>query len=332
MVAPLLLIGGYGVAGAKIARLLRRRNPGLPLVLGGRAPEQGKSLARELGDTTFAHVDLARRDLGLDGHAFSGIAAIVKDDTGNSIQFAGRHAIPYLSMSSGLFEIGLDLIYGIAAGRRAPIVIASHWFCGAGTIAALALAEDFQEVDEVELAIVIDRGGSPSGPATTSDFLRISQACPSMITRTNMSYHWLQGDAARRSITRVDGVAMSAGSAVSCDVISLGRRTAATSVRVMEAFGQSASSAAGGPPADEIGITITGKVEGRRKQLSQVLVGLRDMPMTAIAATIALEQLLGRYGREASSPGVYMIEDLLAPQEFLNKMIEEGVQLITRTE
>src|SRR6185437_1841714 len=47
--AALLIAGGYGVVGEQAARLLRERNPSLPLLLGGRHPERARTLADAIG-------------------------------------------------------------------------------------------------------------------------------------------------------------------------------------------------------------------------------------------------------------------------------------------
>ncbi|MCP5066662.1 MAG: saccharopine dehydrogenase, partial [bacterium] len=58
----ILVVGGYGVVGAQIVRLLRKRNAEVPLWLGGRNPEKGKALAEELGNATPVHLDAEATD------------------------------------------------------------------------------------------------------------------------------------------------------------------------------------------------------------------------------------------------------------------------------
>ena len=63
-----LLIGGSGVVGERAARALRKLQPELPIVVGGRDAVKASKVATEVGGpTTSIVVDLARDDLGLPG-------------------------------------------------------------------------------------------------------------------------------------------------------------------------------------------------------------------------------------------------------------------------
>ncbi|MED1785099.1 hypothetical protein P4V43_25090 [Brevibacillus fortis] len=53
MVNRILIVGDYGVIGSAIARLIRSMNNDVEIVLAGRNPEKGASLARELGQLTL---------------------------------------------------------------------------------------------------------------------------------------------------------------------------------------------------------------------------------------------------------------------------------------
>lgn len=53
-----LIVGGYGVVGAQIASILRKRSPALRLLIGGRTPEKAQTLAAELGNATGVKFDV----------------------------------------------------------------------------------------------------------------------------------------------------------------------------------------------------------------------------------------------------------------------------------
>ena len=54
----ILIAGGYGVVGTQIAAILRRRNPDLRIVIGGRSLEKARALARTLADAEGAVFDI----------------------------------------------------------------------------------------------------------------------------------------------------------------------------------------------------------------------------------------------------------------------------------
>lgn len=76
--SSVLLLGGYGSLGSRIARLLRQHHPELHLTIAGRNREKAGALATELGNADTALVNLSRADLGLpQEHAFSVVVTAV---------------------------------------------------------------------------------------------------------------------------------------------------------------------------------------------------------------------------------------------------------------
>lgn len=325
MTKPVLLIGGYGKSGSQTARLLRHRNPSLPLVLAGRRPLEGEAFAAELGDTSVAKVDFGAPGLGLASTEFAAMVLFAKDHTGRSLEFAGSHGIPYLSISSGAFEIGLDMTHGLIGARGAPIVLGSLWFAGIIPIAAAHLARRFAAVDNVEVGVVIDRSDSPSGAATVADFQRISM-CPATLIREAGDYTWVMAEMAKGVLHRSDGHPLPAEGAVSCDVWSIGQTTGSPRVRVLQSFDQSASSAAGGPAADEIILRMDGRsITGHPLSLVQTMIAYRENgAATAVTTTILAERLAALHD-EPLPPGLYSAENAIDPGEFMSRAEDAGI-------
>ena len=48
MKEAVLIAGGYGVVGEQVAQIMRQRHPDIPLILGGRNPQKGESLAKRV--------------------------------------------------------------------------------------------------------------------------------------------------------------------------------------------------------------------------------------------------------------------------------------------
>ncbi|MFY0537760.1 saccharopine dehydrogenase NADP-binding domain-containing protein [Nannocystis pusilla] len=78
---PVLLLGGSGAVGSRVARTLRRLQPDLPIVIAARNAEKAAAVAAQIGGpTTAASVDLSREDLGLEASAsFSAVVTLLKD-------------------------------------------------------------------------------------------------------------------------------------------------------------------------------------------------------------------------------------------------------------
>lgn len=322
---PLLLVGGYGVTGQRISRLFRRRNPGWPLVIGGRSREKAAALAGELGHAEGVAVDLAARDLGLGDAAFAALGLIAYDATQRTVGFAARRAIPYLSLSGAAFEFAVDAIPGLAAARATPVVNAANWFGGAVSLFAIALAARFETVDTIEIGILVDRGldQTGSGPATAADFQRVKVNCDSTLLREAGRYLWVPASESAGRFRRDDGVEVEGVGAVSGDVLSIGAATEAPNIRILEAWGMSSSRAAGGGACDEVNIRMGGRArDGGPMEIRQVFSCPRDKSsFTAISAVFLLERLCA----DRPAPGYHMAEHIADPAGFVQNMLAEGV-------
>jgi hypothetical protein len=138
--SPVLIIGGSGVVGSETARTLRRLDPDLPIAIGGRDLAKAKAVAAEIGNAVATAVNLARPDLGQSSEAsYSAVVVFVKDDTLNSLRYALAKGLPYLSVSSGTFEIGPEVALFIHNPDRSPVVLASQWLAGAAVFGLLAI-------------------------------------------------------------------------------------------------------------------------------------------------------------------------------------------------
>lgn len=327
---PILLIGGSGATGSKIARLLRQRDPGLPLVIGGRDLGKAQALAKELGDAEGVIIDLAQPSLGLGGRTdFSAVALVAYDPSLHAMNFAAGNGIPYVCLTGGAFEFAVDTIPGLRAARKAPVVLANNWFSGSLTMPALLLAERFGKVDAIDINIVIDRGatGEGGGPAAVADFERISTHCTSTLAREDGRYLWVTADKAKAKFKRADGEEMDGVGSVSADVLSIGAVTEAQSIHILEGWGVSASRAGGGPACDEIQIRMSGRgKDGAPLEIVQTIAGPRKpYPFTTISAVIILERLTGFAGGEPLAPGLYLAEHVVTPAFWIGRMKEEGV-------
>ena len=93
---PVVLVGGYGVVGSEVARLLRARHPALPRALAGRTPGRGEALAREVEAEVLA-VDLSG-PAPLDFSARA-VVALVNDPTDRLLRACMRAGIPYVDIT-----------------------------------------------------------------------------------------------------------------------------------------------------------------------------------------------------------------------------------------
>ncbi len=323
---PVLIIGGSGVVGSWTARTIRKLHPDLPLAIGGRDLAKAEAIARDIGGATGVKVDLDLPDLGLsEGEAFSAVAVFVKDGRLSSMRYAQHHRIPYISVSSGTFEIGPEVAQYIHAPDRAPILLASHWLAGAAIFPVLAFARDFQRIDAIRIGVLLDEQDM-GGPAALADYNRITGAAPAALTVKDGRMHWVSGGEAKAQYVSVDGVELEAQAYSPFDIMALAARTGATAIRLDLAYSQSASRRRGEPFSTEITIEIEGQgADGQQRvDQHQIVHPQGQAPLTALGVALGLERLLGLAGGDAPKAGLYLPEVLIDPGYFVGRMKEFG--------
>ncbi|MGH6859332.1 MAG: NAD(P)-dependent oxidoreductase [Phyllobacterium sp.] len=323
---PVLIIGGSGIVGAKAARTLRQLHPHLPIAIGGRDLSRADAVAATLGNATGSKIDLDRMDLGQDpGAGYSAIAVFVKDDSLNSMKYAQTHGLPYLSVSSGVFEVGPEMALAIRKPQAAPILMASSWLAGAATFPALQAARDFRSIDEMAITVVLDEEDM-GGPAALADFQRLTESAPDPLLLVDGRWRWVKGEAAKRQFTDVDGTSVEASAYSPLDVLSLSTATDAKSIRLDLVYGMSASRRRGEAFSTEIAIEIRGeRLDGRPGRTRLDIVHPQGQaPLTALHVALGLERLLGLSGGEAVKSGLYLPDSLMEPDYVVRRMREFG--------
>jgi hypothetical protein len=326
---PVLIIGGSGHVGSLTARTLRKLYPELPLTIGGRDLGRASAVAREVGGADVAKIDLERPDLGLPGgQAYSAIAVFVKDDTLNSLRYAQAKGVPYLSISSAMFELAPEVGLYIHRPTSAPILMDSLWLTGAATLPALHFAREFRTLEAIEIAAVLDEQDL-GGPAALADLERLTRVVTSSMLLKDGRWTWVSGADAVRSIRDVDGNELQAQSYASPDLMSLAAATDARSIRFDLAVGQSASRRRGEPFSTEIIIELVGqRHDGQTVRARHELVHpAGQAPVTAMGVAVGIERLLGLAGGPPVAPGLYLPHVLIEPAYMLRRLEEAGTRI-----
>jgi hypothetical protein len=329
MKKPVLIIGGSGVVGSQAAKTLRRLHPDLPITIGGRDLDRAAAVAKEIGSADATRVNLGRADLGQpSGKAYSAVAMFLKDGTLNSLKYAQAKGLPYLSVSSGVFEVGPEMALYIHKPTNAPVLMDSNWLAGAATLPALYFANEFRTIEAIEIAAVLDEEDM-GGPAAYADFERLTTAAPHALILKDGTWLWASGEDASRSVKGVDGTEMTAQAYSPLDVLSLAGATEAKSIRFDLVFGQSASRRRGESFSTEIIIEIVGEQKnGKTGRVRHELIHpAGQAPVTALGVALAVERLLGLAGGAPVAPGLYLPEVLIDPEYMVRRLKEIGTQI-----
>lgn len=324
---PVLIIGGAGFVGALAARTLRKLHPKLPIAIGGRNLEKAEAVAKEIGNAEAVVIDLNRKDLGVAANkGFGAIAMFVYDDTLNALHYAQTNAVPYLSVSTGIQEIGPEIAL-YAHKANAPFLMGSSWLGGAASLAVVHFARQFETVHSIEITALLDEHDM-GGPAAEADFTRLTMMSSTLGLESG-KWHWKPSGEQGRSVTSVDGRQVPGLSYAPFDVFSLPVTTGAETVLFDFALGETASRHRGEHFSTEITIAISGKrkdgTEGRSRY--EFVHPEGQAPVTALAVALAVERLVGLDGKAAPAPGLYFAEMLVEADHAIKRFKEFGASI-----
>lgn len=325
---PVLILGGYGSLGSRVARALRFLHPGLRLIIAGRDLGKAQALAGELGQASAIRFDLDRDDLGLAADIAPGVVVTAARDLSLKTQrYAARQGAAYIALSDGVFELG-PVIAGFVHDRpTAPVVLLGHGMGAVPTLAALHAAQAYDAVEAIELGLLFDPA-DPLGPASQRDMDRIGAIGPAPLLREEGSWIWKTGPQTKRAFAGLDG-AIHEGEAVGLvDVLSLAASGAA-SIRADFAVGETASTKAGGPPSHEVVIEIVGrKRSGDAGRFRYELVDPGGYAaLSAKGVAIVVERLAGLDRDGPPKPGLYLPESLVEPAHAMERLGRFGIAM-----
>ncbi|MDQ2958382.1 MAG: saccharopine dehydrogenase, partial [Actinomycetota bacterium] len=149
---PLLIVGGYGLVGTHVARLLAARHPELSILLGGRHPEQGRALAASIGARAVAIDVGSPQPLASVTERPAAVLAVVSDPHDHLLVDAMRRGIPIADINRAGHAGILDV--AVAAAREqpaAPVLLSGSWLAGLSALLAAAVVSELGQVERLDL-------------------------------------------------------------------------------------------------------------------------------------------------------------------------------------
>ena len=152
----ILIVGGYGMVGSNIARLIRQADERIEIIVAGRTPQNGVSLAKELKHSETAYINLEE---GFEISEFRNIDLIISavDDHRNILrETAIANGIACIAVSELADQISPTAFLGLHKAIAAPVVYAGHWQAGLLTLMVKQQANKFSHIETIELAGLYD--------------------------------------------------------------------------------------------------------------------------------------------------------------------------------
>lgn len=162
----ILILGGYGVVGTQVARLLRRRQPKLELLIAGRDAGKAAALAAELGHARGLALD-AGDPAALDGvgEALEAVVLTVNDGHDAVLRAALRRGLGLVDITRWTARVQDAEALLAQEPPQAPVILGSSWMASLPAALAHQAAAAFDAVESIDLSVLYalrDRSGVDS--------------------------------------------------------------------------------------------------------------------------------------------------------------------------
>jgi TrkA-N domain len=334
MKSRILIAGGYGVIGTNIARNIRKVYKDVELILAGRNPENGKSLAQELGGARTIYLDLTNPQSleAIRFDQFDLIVAALKDPFDILSRAAIEHNIAHIGLSEMADEIVPILFKGLQSSLKRPIVLLAHQDAGVITLIAKKAADKFSQINSIEIAGVYD-DLDLLGPMNQSDFEDSSGMTERTLLLENGKWIWVDPAMYVRKVQITKDLVLNGFPVSLLDVPSLAAITSAASIRWDYVQGDSIGTIAGDNPSHDTYIDIEGTLQNGDTDKHRIVVSdpKGQAHLVGIGVLVAIERIFGLDGQEPTAGGLHLPETLVNPDTAISRLEQFGVKISTNS-
>jgi saccharopine dehydrogenase-like NADP-dependent oxidoreductase len=344
---PLLIVGGYGLVGRRLSRLLRRRHPDLAIVLAGRNPDRARDFAASIGASAVA-VDVASEaPLAALPERPAAVLAVVSDPHDHLVRDAMRRGLPYADIHRAGAASILDVAAAAARERpAAPVLLSGSWLAGLSALMAAAAVDELGGAETIDITVLAS-SDDRVGPDSWGFSDRLAWPYYAMRDGTRRPTHPLTdvrqvrcADRRRRPAALVGTLEQTTlpitlgtptvetrmalqSAAALYGLVGL-KRTGALRVLARPALARIRAALLQRPGAgDFAGLTVTASGAGRSVTID-LLDPLGQAHLSAVGAACAAERLLGLTG-SALPAGISFAEQSAAPARDLDLLRQAGV-------
>ncbi|MCX2483140.1 hypothetical protein [Pedobacter sp. MR2016-24] len=326
----ILIVGGYGMVGSNIARLIRQADQHIELILAGRNPQNGIALAEELNHSETAYINLKE---GFELSQFKKIDLIISavDDRSNILrETAILNGIACIAVSELGDQISPTAFLGLHKTILAPVVYAGHWQAGILTLMVRQQANKFSQIETIELAGLYDPKDSV-GPLVANE---VSGFVGEALIRKGGNWLSLQAKENPRTIDLHNHSSATGYPLSTLDVPSIAAFTSAKNIRFDFITGESIGTSKGVEASHDLYIIIEGTLlSGEKRKLKTILSGPKgNSHLTAVGVYLITEKILGLNGQsEQQTGGLYLPETMITTDHISNRLEEFGIEIIEET-
>lgn len=323
----ILIVGGYGLVGSNIARLIRKDHKAIRLILAGRNPQNAERLATELSNAETAYVDL---DEGFNLRHFGDIDLIISamEDHSNVLREVSiLNKIACITVSEVADQISPTAFLGMHKTIFAPVVFAGHWQAGILTLVVKQLAGKFNRITRIETAGLYDER-DPVGPLVAS---QVTGFIGKALLRKDSKWLFVEAKDNARDIDLYNGSSVTGYPMGTLDVPSIAAFTSAANIRFDFATGESIGSGKGLEASHDLYIDIEGVLlSGKTIKLRTIVSGTKgNSHLTAVGVFLITEAILGLNGQFAPKQGgLYLPETIISTDDIIGRLTDFGINII----
>jgi saccharopine dehydrogenase-like NADP-dependent oxidoreductase len=340
----ILVIGGYGEVGRRLAAILETAHPGA-VIVGGRNPVRAGGLRSRRVDVD----DETSIDSALEG--VDTVVACVRQKGAQLLQAAVRRGIAYTSIAPPwMMWPEIEPLDAEAKKRGARIVLAAGIEPGISSVLARIGADRLGGVDAIETALLLGVGDAYGGDSLVFLFEELAQEYRVFVDGRHIPAHAFDrskrvsfpspiGERRVYPIPFRDQLyyprtlgARTAVAWIALDPPWLGRViSTATRVGARAVMSRGPTNGALHRLTEKLRARYSDRdrfalvVEVRRgdRVLRSTLSGRHQAQATAIGAAAIAEAL---FSRETNAPGVWLAEQAIAPEPFLARLTASGLE------
>ncbi|MFC4209707.1 hypothetical protein GJU39_00070 [Pedobacter petrophilus] len=323
----ILIVGGYGLVGSHIARLIREKYNAIELILAGRNPKNGEGLAKELNHAETAHLDL-NEGFNLSDYGKIDLIITAMEDHRNILrETAILNGIANITVSEVADEISPTAFLGLHKSISAPIVFAGHWQGGILTLITKQLANKFSHITRIETAGLYDER-DPIGPLVANE---VNAFIGQALLREAGKWQLVDSKENAREIYLYDQTPATGYPMGTLDVPSIAAFTSAANVRFDFVKGKSIGSSQGLEASHDLYIDIEGVLlSGQPKKLRSIVSGPKgNSHLTAVGVFLITEAIFGLNGQpDPQQGGLYLPETIVSTDNIISRLRAFGITII----
>ncbi|MBS7563829.1 hypothetical protein KHS38_05385 [Mucilaginibacter sp. Bleaf8] len=323
----IIIVGGYGLVGSNIARLISKKHTAIRLILAGRNPQNGEDLAKELNNAETAYVNL---DEGFNLSDYGKIDLIITamEDHGNVLrETAIINGIACITVTEIADEVSPTAFLGLHKTVLAPVVFAGHWQAGILTLVAKQLARKFSHITRIETAGLYDER-DPIGPLVAS---QVNGFVGRALLHEDGKWHFVDAKENAREIHLHDHTSVMGYPMSTLDVPSIAAFTSAANIRFDFAIGKSIGSGQGLEASHDLYIDMEGVLlSGEATKLRTIVSGPKgNSHLTAVGVFLITEAIFGLSGQPTPQKGgLYLPETIISTDDVVSRLKEFGINII----